>query len=64
MSIVGVFLVGIAVEVDGHDAEIIVGLPHIGLHKFKGMCEVGGSYTTRLVDQKVDGLVLVAPDGD
>ena len=44
VSVVSVFLVGIAVEVDGHDAEIIVGLSHIGLHKFKSMCEIGSSY--------------------
>ena len=64
MSIVGVFLVGIAVEVDRHDAEIIIGLSHVGLHKFKSMCEVSGSHTARLVDQEIDGLVLIAPDGD
>lgn len=45
-----------------HDAEIIVGLPHIGLHKLQSVLEVCCPDTPRLIDQKVDGLVFVAPD--
>lgn len=63
MAVPDIGFIGGIEEMDGHDAEVVIGPVDIGFQKFKSILEIAGSDTSTFIHEEVYWLVFVAPDG-